>query len=77
MGAHRVSWIIFRGKIPKGKHVLHKCDTPLCVNPKHLFIGTALDNIRDCFNKGRMGVQLYPELCKLRKRGNNGRYVRK
>lgn len=51
--AHRISWELYRGKIPTGMNVCHKCDTPLCVNPDHLFIGTQLDNIRDCIKKNR------------------------
>ena len=52
--AHRVSAILFKGFDPNsGLQVLHRCDNPACVNPKHLFIGTALDNQRDCINKGR------------------------
>lgn len=54
--AHRVAWLIFKGPIPKGKCVLHKCDTKLCVNPDHLFIGTHKDNIRDMWQKGRQRV---------------------
>ena len=51
--AHRISWELHRGPIPKGKWVLHKCDVHACVRPSHLFIGTRLDNINDCVDKER------------------------
>jgi len=56
--AHRVSWILKYGPIPigydfHGTCVLHKCDTKLCVNPDHLFLGTNADNVADMLAKGR------------------------
>ena len=51
--AHRVSWRIFRGKVPEGAHVLHRCDIPNCCRPDHLFLGTHSDNMRDMTRKGR------------------------
>ena len=50
--AHRLSFVAFKGTC-QGKFVLHACDTPLCVNPNHLFLGTALDNHLDMVKKGR------------------------
>ena len=50
--AHIVSWYLNTGEWPK-KFVCHKCDTPLCVNPDHLFLGTARDNTHDALRKGR------------------------
>jgi hypothetical protein len=51
--AHRVSWELHRGPIPDGLNVLHSCDCPPCTRPEHLFLGTQLDNVRDCIAKGR------------------------
>lgn len=51
--AHRWSFIRFIGSIDPGHYVLHKCDTPPCVNPTHLFQGTQRTNIKDCTDKGR------------------------
>lgn len=74
--ANRYGYILFEGKIkkaahvvlalqgirvPRGKVVLHECDNPPCVNPKHLKIGTQKENMEDASKKGRCGAQKYPE----------------
>lgn len=55
--AHRVSYEIHKGLIPKGINVLHKCDNRRCINPEHLFLGTAKDNTQDMYNKGREAIK--------------------
>ena len=83
--AHRVSYLINKGSLPKwegykSKCVLHICDNPACVNPDHLFLGTHTDNMRDMHNKGRGCVGekhrsskfTEKEIVKIRERLNNG-----
>lgn len=53
MRAHRLAWTVTFGSIPDGLKVCHHCDTPLCVRPDHLFLGTQFHNVRDMVRKGR------------------------
>jgi hypothetical protein len=59
--AHRISWMIHYGDIAANLFVCHKCDVPRCVNPEHLFLGTAKDNSGDMMRKSRGVFQRHPE----------------
>ena len=52
--AHRVVYEILRERIPDGLDACHRCDTPGCVNPDHIFIGTRSENMQDAKAKGRL-----------------------
>lgn len=52
--AHRLAahlWL--RTPLDSSLKILHRCDNPACFNPKHLFLGTQVDNMQDCVKKGR------------------------
>lgn len=51
--AHRAVWIQCKGPLKRHQKVCHSCDEPLCVNLKHLFIGTQKANMADMYSKGR------------------------
>jgi hypothetical protein len=57
VGAHRIAWMKANNQaIPPNMVVMHTCDTPLCVNPEHLKLGTVQDNVLDAFAKGRRTI---------------------
>jgi len=58
MTAHRASYALYKGEIPDGLYVLHKCDVKCCVNPDHLFIGTHSDNMKDYADKRRVRLAI-------------------
>lgn len=51
--AHRFSYELYKGAIPPGLFVLHRCDNRLCVNPNHLYVGTHKDNVIDALMRDR------------------------
>jgi hypothetical protein len=65
---HRVTYEIYKGEIPKGLYVRHKCDVSICCNPDHLEIGTQLENIHDAIERKRFRSKLsWNDVCEMRR----------
>ena len=58
LAAHRVSYELHNRALPPGSLVMHSCDTPACVNPAHLSVGTKRTNALDMTRKGRRATKL-------------------
>lgn len=54
---HRLAYELTKGEIPKGMLIRHTCDNTLCINPKHLLLGTAKDNYDDMVSRNRAFYQ--------------------
>lgn len=64
MHTHRVSYLVYTGKIEDEMHICHRCDNRKCINPDHLFMGTRSDNMIDMLRKGRANTiegELHPK----------------
>jgi hypothetical protein len=62
--ASRYAWIVLHGPIPSGMMICHHCDNGCCINPRHLYLGTHKDNMRDMALRRRSFGATQPERCR-------------
>lgn len=74
--AHRLSYRIYKGEIPDKMYVCHSCDNPPCINPHHLWIGSAKDNNNDRDRKGHTASNLHLRRPHHFSRGSNHYYAK-
>lgn len=80
LGAHVASYRLFKGEVPEGMLVMHKCNNRRCVNPDHLEAGTQKQNMEHCIASGRiarghnqgLAVMTWPRVRKLRRLYDKG-----
>ena len=63
--AYRWAYRIYKGEIPLGMQINHRCNVPSCVNPDHLYAGTQAQNIGDCIKSGRRAIGSKHGMAKL------------
>lgn len=54
--AHRAAWVLEHGDIPKSLEIMHSCDNRRCINIEHISLGTHIENMQDCKQKGRNNI---------------------
>lgn len=75
--AHRLSYRLFFGEVEDGMFVCHRCDNRKCINPNHLFLGTAADNSSDMASKGRSAWKTKPMPAEMREKMSKAKLGRR
>lgn len=75
MLAHHAAWLLAGRALPPGAKILHRCDTPCCVNVDHLFVGDCASNSADMARKSRGRHGVYPYGVRPNGRGFSARHT--